>query len=59
MDLYKVEKVIIPLHAAFIQSNSDRKHFFMHDNMRTNRDIVVNTVLKKPEIIPWVSLRVL
>ena len=35
------------------------KNIFMDDNMRTNRDIVVSTVLKKLEIIPWVSPRVL
>ena len=50
-----VEKVIIPHCLAFIQSNSNQTSF-MDNNMRTNRDIIVNIVLKKPEIIPWVSL---
>ena len=34
---------------AFVQSNSDQ-NIFMDDTMCINRDIVVNTVLKKPEI---------
>ena len=54
IDLYKVDKVIIPHHVAFVQSNSDQ-NIFLYDTMYTNCDIVVNTVLKKPEILPWLS----
>ena len=54
IDLYKIEMVNILHHVVFIQSNSDQK-YFMDNNMRTNRDIVVNTVLKQPEIIPWIG----
>ena len=53
-----VDKVIIPHHVAFIQSNSDQ-NIFMDDTMVTNRHSIVNNVLKKPEILPWVSPRVL
>ena len=48
IDLYKVDKVIIPRHVAFVQNNSDQ-NIFMDG---ANRDIVVNTVLKKSEILP-------
>ena len=53
-----VDMVIIPHHVTFVQSNNDQ-NIFMAVTMHTNRDIVVNTVLKKPEILPWVSPRVL
>ena len=43
-----VDKVFIPLHVAFVQSNSDQ-NIFMDDTMCTNRDVVV--VVKKPEIL--------
>ena len=49
--------VIIPHNVAFVQSNSDQ-NIFMDDTMCINRDIVVNTVLKKPDILPRVSPRV-
>ena len=58
IDLYKADKVIIPHYVAFVQRNSDQ-NIFMDDTMCTNRDIVVNNVLKKPEILPWISRRIL
>ena len=58
IDLYMVDNVISPHHVAFVQSNSD-KNIFMDDTMCANRNIVVNTVLKKPEILLWVNPRVI
>ena len=49
-----VDKVIIPHHVEFVQSNSDQNNF-VDDTMCTKCDIVVNTVLKKPKFLPYVS----
>ena len=54
IDLYKVNKVIILHHVAFVQSNSDQ-NIFMDDTMCTNRYIVVINVLKKPGCFQWIS----
>ena len=51
-----IDKVIIPHNVPFVQSNSDQ-NIFMDDTMWPNCNIVVNTILKKLEILPWASPR--